>query len=128
MKQMPSLKYELEHSEAAAIQLIMRHVRRHPAFMMSRFDWPQIHHGSDSARAVDTKSMSSVLASWLNPKITKPEDLLDPNSRKNRGFDNDTTGRLLMPIEYDSSDPRSAVPSIYSLHVADPASLFQDFD
>jgi hypothetical protein len=40
------------------------------------------------------------VAAWLN-KLPSTMPPLDPDDRSQRGFQHDTTGNLLCPIEYD---------------------------
>ncbi|KJA12562.1 hypothetical protein HYPSUDRAFT_121825, partial [Hypholoma sublateritium FD-334 SS-4] len=63
-----------------------------------------LQRGADSARSDDLNRIRACIADWLNAAPVRPQILLDPNSRKNRGIQHDVTGRLLCPAEFDWSD------------------------
>ncbi len=55
------------------------------------------------ARSDDVRRIKEELALWLNISHT-PNPPLNTKSRSDRGMENDITGRLLCPIEYDWDD------------------------
>ncbi|KAF5382538.1 hypothetical protein D9615_002822 [Tricholomella constricta] len=60
--------------------------------------------GANDGRSDDISAMKKALANWLNKRpSTKPP--LNPEDRVNRGFQHDTTGGLLCPIEFNWDDP-----------------------
>ena len=61
----------------------------------------QLQRGADSARSDDLNRIRACIADWLNAARVRPEILLDPNCRQNRGIQHDVTGQLLCPAEYD---------------------------
>ncbi|KJA21502.1 hypothetical protein HYPSUDRAFT_102496, partial [Hypholoma sublateritium FD-334 SS-4] len=63
-----------------------------------------LQRGADSARSDDLNRIRACVAHWLNTAQPRPEILLNPNCRKNRGIQHDVTGRLLCPAEFDWSD------------------------
>ena len=42
---------------------------------------------------------------WLNNRTPEPTPALAARNKEQRGIGNDTTGRLLCPIDYDWEDP-----------------------
>ncbi|KJA27916.1 hypothetical protein HYPSUDRAFT_130887, partial [Hypholoma sublateritium FD-334 SS-4] len=63
-----------------------------------------LQRGADSARSDDLNRIRTFVADWLNAAQRRPEILLDPSCRKNRGIQHDVTGRLLCPAEFDWTD------------------------
>ena len=61
----------------------------------------QLQRAADSARSDDLNRIRACIADWLNAARVRPEILLDPNCRQNRGIQHDVTGQLLCPAEYD---------------------------
>jgi hypothetical protein len=59
----------------------------------------------NSARADDTKNLKPVIVDWIESSGTEAP-LLRRTSKKGRGFDSDTTGRLLCPVGVDWNDPK----------------------
>jgi len=66
----------------------------------------QLLAGANSARSDDTASVKRKIAEWLNRSNIPAERHLPLSSRNERGLQNDITGRLLCPIEYDWDDLR----------------------
>ncbi|KJA20685.1 hypothetical protein HYPSUDRAFT_203483 [Hypholoma sublateritium FD-334 SS-4] len=64
----------------------------------------ELQRGADSARSDDLNRIRTFVADWLNAAQRRPEILLDPSCRKNRGIQHDVTGRLLCPAEFDWTD------------------------
>ncbi|KJA23053.1 hypothetical protein HYPSUDRAFT_201615 [Hypholoma sublateritium FD-334 SS-4] len=61
----------------------------------------ELQRGADSARSDDLNRIRASIADWLNGAHNRPEVLLKPSCRKNRGIQHDVTGRLLCPAEFD---------------------------
>ena len=67
---------------------------------------PQLLNGANSARSDDLSRVKSGIASLLNNRASGPVDPpLDLYTRDGRGLQNDLTGRLLCPIQYDWDNP-----------------------
>ncbi|KAG8219218.1 hypothetical protein J3R82DRAFT_41 [Butyriboletus roseoflavus] len=61
----------------------------------------QLGQGADSARSDDTHLLKVEVANWLMRSSPKANPPLIKNDKSRRGFYNDSTGRLLCPIDYD---------------------------
>ena len=66
----------------------------------------QLQKGANDARSDDVRRIKEELALWLNI-ANAPNPPLNTKCRSDRGMDNDITGRLLCPIEYDWDDETS---------------------
>ncbi|KJA14120.1 hypothetical protein HYPSUDRAFT_208728 [Hypholoma sublateritium FD-334 SS-4] len=64
----------------------------------------ELQRGADSARSDDLNRIRACIADWLNATQPRPEILLNPSCRKNRGIQHDVTGQLLCPAEFDWSN------------------------
>lgn len=64
----------------------------------------QLRQGADSARGDDTSKLKSLVPDWVNREF-KPNLLMDPEDKYNRGFVNDESGRLLCPAELNWNNP-----------------------
>ena len=64
----------------------------------------QLQRGADSARSDDLNRIRTCVADWLNAAQPRPEILLDPSCRENRGIQHDVTGKLLCPAGFDWDD------------------------
>ncbi|KAI9566124.1 hypothetical protein HD554DRAFT_2174837 [Boletus coccyginus] len=60
----------------------------------------KLTEGADSARSDDTCHMKSAVVGWIG-EPTPPNPRLYPHDKFGRGFQNNTTARLLCPVEYD---------------------------
>lgn len=67
------------------------------------FSYTQLQKGANDARSDDIRRIKEELAIWINRDYS-PTPALELRSRHDRGLQNDTTGALLCPIEYDWSD------------------------
>ncbi|KAE9397015.1 hypothetical protein BT96DRAFT_1021043 [Gymnopus androsaceus JB14] len=63
-----------------------------------------LERAANLARGEDISRSKSKVANILNRCEPPPMPLLDPISRNNRGFQHDSTGHRLCPIEYDFDD------------------------
>ncbi|KAG2365277.1 hypothetical protein BDR07DRAFT_1481538 [Suillus spraguei] len=61
--------------------------------------------GADGARADDTTQLKVTVASWLMQQTPPPSTVIHGQNKLGLGFNNDTTGRLLFPVNYDWNDP-----------------------
>ncbi|KAF9046647.1 hypothetical protein BJ165DRAFT_1527721 [Panaeolus papilionaceus] len=59
-----------------------------------------LQEGANDARGDDIRSIKAAIANWLN-KSHSPAIPFSTTSRDGRGFQNDITGALLCPVEYD---------------------------
>ncbi|KJA13399.1 hypothetical protein HYPSUDRAFT_151639 [Hypholoma sublateritium FD-334 SS-4] len=66
-------------------------------------DSPQLQKGANDARSDDVRRIKEEIALWLNLAYA-PNPPLNTKCRSDRGMQNDITGRLLCPIEYDWDD------------------------
>lgn len=60
--------------------------------------------GAGGARGDDAANMKPTIISWIVSLIENPSPSLEPTTKTDRGFEHDTTGRLLCPPDYDWSD------------------------
>ncbi|KAI0312028.1 hypothetical protein OF83DRAFT_1067881 [Amylostereum chailletii] len=65
----------------------------------------QIQKGVQGTRADDTKSLKGPILDWIAPLGQSLNPPIARNNKSERGFNHDTTGRLLCPTGYDWSDP-----------------------
>ncbi|KAF9034848.1 hypothetical protein BJ165DRAFT_1533884 [Panaeolus papilionaceus] len=63
----------------------------------------QLQKGANDARSDDVRCIKEELGGWLNHAFA-PAVPFSIKSRGDRGFQNDITGRLLCPIQYDWDD------------------------
>ena len=70
-------------------------------FLVALLNVEQLQRGADSARSDDLNWIRTCVADWLNAVQPRPEILLDPSCRKNRGIQHDVTGKLLCPAGFD---------------------------
>lgn len=86
----------------------------------------KLQSGANDARSDDTGKLKVVIAEWLNKRIVEKiynsgrdgnesgsdDDsnlnvpMLSSKGKDERGISNDTTGRLICPIDYDWDDPK----------------------
>ncbi|KAF8445726.1 hypothetical protein L210DRAFT_3528291 [Boletus edulis BED1] len=67
--------------------------------------WQDLQKGADRARADDTNTLKSSVATWLNeqrPHLVPPFSVTE---KRGRGFGHEVTGRLLSPVDYSWSNP-----------------------
>ncbi|KAG1847582.1 hypothetical protein F4604DRAFT_1594334, partial [Suillus subluteus] len=67
--------------------------------------YSKLNKGADGARADDTTRLKVTIASWLMQATPPPNPVIHGQSKMGRGFNNDATGRLICPVDYDWSDP-----------------------
>ena len=71
----------------------------------------ELQSGANDARADDTAWLKVAIAEWLNARRslnateTSNTPPLSPRSKEERGINNDITGCLLCPIDYDWDNP-----------------------
>jgi hypothetical protein len=66
--------------------------------------YKNLRHGSDMARGDDTGKLKSAVVEWVNDIYGPSDPPLRANSKDERGLNNDHTGRLLCPGEYNWDD------------------------
>ncbi|KAF9051312.1 hypothetical protein BJ165DRAFT_1524262 [Panaeolus papilionaceus] len=67
-----------------------------------------LQQGASNGRTDDSRNVREAVGNWLNLTYKpKPEDVFDVNSRAKRGLQNDITGSLLCPVDYDWSDEKT---------------------
>lgn len=60
--------------------------------------------GSDAARGDDAGNLKIAVVEWVDALYGPSVPQLKPGSKDERGLDNDSTGRLLCPSEYNWDD------------------------
>ncbi|KAF8126481.1 hypothetical protein EV363DRAFT_1174031, partial [Boletus edulis] len=60
----------------------------------------QLSQGADGGRGDDAALLKTRVVSWLNEK-EPPQPRLSPTNKVGRGFHNDSTARLICPVDYD---------------------------
>ncbi|KAG2757158.1 hypothetical protein P692DRAFT_20712777, partial [Suillus brevipes Sb2] len=65
----------------------------------------QLNKGADGARADDTTRLKVTVASWLMQQNPPPNPVIQGQNKICRGFNNNATGRLICPVDYDWNDP-----------------------
>lgn len=83
------------------------------AWLGSLIYYCQLQRGASEARGDDVRRIKREVAVWLNEVYT-PNPAFTPNSRASCGFENDITGFLLCPIQYNWAD-LACVPRFVSL-------------
>ena len=56
------------------------------------------------ARGDDAGNLKSIVVFWVDEIFGSSTPALKPNSKEERGFQSDSTGCLLCPVEYDWDD------------------------
>ncbi|KAG2351275.1 hypothetical protein BDR07DRAFT_1320508, partial [Suillus spraguei] len=64
-----------------------------------------LNKGADGARADNTTRLKVTVASWLMQQTPPPSPIIHGQNKFGRGFNNNATGQLLCPIDYDWNDP-----------------------
>ena len=107
--------------------LFLTHDNLHPSppWRYNDTNWHQhqLQSGANDARSDDTAKLKVAVAHWVNASTqesstNETSNWLDPTSRQGRGIDNDVTGRLLCPIDYDWDDPSYVTCSNFFLTMA----------
>ena len=65
----------------------------------------KLQSGANDARSDDTSKLKVVVADWLNSR-TPSGARISSKAKEERGINNDVTGCLLCPIDFDWDDPR----------------------
>ncbi|KIK37845.1 hypothetical protein CY34DRAFT_25864 [Suillus luteus UH-Slu-Lm8-n1] len=65
----------------------------------------KLNKGADGARADDTTRLKVTVASWLMQQNPPPNPVIQGQNKIGRGFNNNATGRLICPVDYDWNDP-----------------------
>ncbi|KAF9053255.1 hypothetical protein BJ165DRAFT_1523966 [Panaeolus papilionaceus] len=65
-----------------------------------------LQRGANGGRGDDIRNVKAELGNWLNTTYS-PKEPFDIKSRAGRGFQNDITGGLLCPIDYDWDDEKT---------------------
>ncbi|KAG2055901.1 hypothetical protein BDR06DRAFT_881211, partial [Suillus hirtellus] len=63
-----------------------------------------LNKGVDGARVDDMTRLKVIVASWLMQLTPSPSPIIHGQDKMGRGFNNDATGQLLCPVDYDWSD------------------------
>jgi hypothetical protein len=108
IKRVPILKYLIDNGDAEALETLYKNVRilEHVA-VFSVNKRLQLRQGSDMARGDDTGKLKSAVVEWVNDLYGPSNPPLRSISKYERGLNNDHTGWLLCPGEYDWDDMRS---------------------
>ncbi|KAG1759764.1 hypothetical protein EDD22DRAFT_782140, partial [Suillus occidentalis] len=67
--------------------------------------YSKLNKGADGARADDTTRLKVTVASWLMQQNPPPNPVIQGQNKICRGFNNNATGRLICPVDYDWNDP-----------------------
>jgi len=63
--------------------------------------YKNLRKGSDNTRGDDAGGLKAIVVTWVNDRYGPSTPALKANSKVERGLDNDHTGCLLCPGEYD---------------------------
>ncbi|KAG1855855.1 hypothetical protein C8R48DRAFT_608627, partial [Suillus tomentosus] len=63
-----------------------------------------LNKGADGARADDMTRLKVTVASWLMQLTPSPSPVIHGQDKLGRGLNNDATGRLICPVDYDWND------------------------
>ncbi|KAG1907215.1 uncharacterized protein F5891DRAFT_1181512 [Suillus fuscotomentosus] len=91
-----------------------------------------IYSKLNKGAADDTTRLKVIIASWLMQDTPPPNPVIHGQSKMGRGFNNDATGRLICPVDYDWSDPviqqgiRDYHPDYRVMAHSWPAFLYRD--
>ncbi|KAG2087598.1 hypothetical protein BD769DRAFT_1372951, partial [Suillus cothurnatus] len=87
-----------------------------------------LNKGADGARADDTTRLKVTVASWLMQLTPSPSPVIQGQNKMGRGFNNDSTGRLICPVDYDWNDLhiRDYHPDYRVTAYSWPAFLYKD--
>ncbi|KAG2105176.1 hypothetical protein BD769DRAFT_1393334 [Suillus cothurnatus] len=94
--------------------------------------YSKLNKGADGARGDDTTRLKVTVASWLMQQTPPPSPVIHGQNKLGRGFNNDVTGRLICPADYDWNDPvvrqgiRDYHPDYRVTAHSWPAFLYQD--
>ncbi|KAG0695753.1 hypothetical protein DFH29DRAFT_1005161 [Suillus ampliporus] len=75
------------------------------------YSFNKLNSNADSARGDDTTRLKRAVADWLMECIPCPDPLIKLYDKQGQGLNNDATGRLICPVDYnwDDSDIRQAI-------------------
>ncbi|KAF7970326.1 hypothetical protein HWV62_24346 [Athelia sp. TMB] len=105
MEQVPLLRHLLEQGENANIQTLYHNVSPLiPLYAMDSLSNFQLRVGSDQARGDDTAKLKAATVPWVNATFGASTPPPSPQTKHERGLDNDHTGRLLCPGEFSWDD------------------------
>ncbi|KAG1820134.1 hypothetical protein EV424DRAFT_1322953, partial [Suillus variegatus] len=94
--------------------------------------YSKLNKGADGARADDTTRLKVTVASWLMQLTPPPSPVIQGQNKMGHGFNNDATGRLICPVDYDWNDLaiqqhiREYHPDYRVTAYSWPAFLYQD--
>ncbi|KAG1896523.1 uncharacterized protein F5891DRAFT_958426, partial [Suillus fuscotomentosus] len=66
--------------------------------------YSKLNKGANGARADDTTQLKVTVASWLMQLTPSPSPVIHGQDKLGRGLNNDATGRLICPVDYDWND------------------------
>ncbi|KAG2113262.1 hypothetical protein BD769DRAFT_1673798 [Suillus cothurnatus] len=94
--------------------------------------YSKLNKGADGARADDMTQLKVTVASWLMQNTLPPCPVIQGQNKIGRGFNNNVTGRLICPVDYDWNDPvvqqgiRDYHPDYHVMAHSWPAFLYKD--
>jgi hypothetical protein len=82
-----------------------------------------LQSGANNAQSDDTAKLKVAIAYWVNASIQESStnstsNWLDPTTQGGHGINNDVTGHLLCPIDYNWDDPSYVTCSNFFLTMA----------
>jgi hypothetical protein len=66
----------------------------------------KLRKGSDKARGDDAGNLKSAVVTWVNDLYSLSTPTLRADLKTERGLENDHTGRLICPAEFDWDDTK----------------------
>ena len=118
MRLIPELKSLLEDPEADGddLEKFVALVCIYFIVSFTIYSPSKLQKGANDARSDDIRRVKEELGGWLNLDFS-PVVPFTTKSRSDRGLQNDTTGRLLCPIEHNWDDERQVANSNYLFYL-----------
>ena len=97
----PWIKPRLTDCEPSELERILKEVKQTTSNFMSVSNVLQLQKGGDVARGDDASKLKKEVVNWLTKLFGPVNPPISPSMKSDRGLENDVTGCLLCPIEYD---------------------------
>ncbi|KAG2070759.1 hypothetical protein BDR04DRAFT_1155205 [Suillus decipiens] len=75
--------------------------------------YSKLNRGADRARADDMTCLKVIVASWLMQHTLPLSTVIQGQNKMGHGFNNDATGQLIYPVDYDWNDPMDYHPDYH---------------